>query len=211
MVEKQVFGRKTEKTSAIMDGGTQFSLFQKGNEQAVSIPETTITVPEHKRKAKRTHEEWMSGLEVEEKIHEIKNPVCDKCGAKMAEIGSAKAYDELVYTSAKFHIRRHIVKSYKCIKCGTNSENDAQNSDEIERCNIRRVDYPKPMISHSFCSLELAAHIIYEKFAKVVRCIGRKSILYLRASRFSEPLCLNGLTLTQSNGVCRSCRKCMNF
>ena len=50
-LKKQVFGRKTEKTSAIMDNGTQLSFFPV-EEQAVSAEE--ITVPEHKRKRKKT-------------------------------------------------------------------------------------------------------------------------------------------------------------
>ena len=34
-----------------MDGGIQLSLFSDEKEQAVSVPEKTITVPEHQRKA----------------------------------------------------------------------------------------------------------------------------------------------------------------
>ena len=86
----------------------------------------------------------------------------------MKEIGSDKAYDELVYTPGKYYIRRHIVKSYKCPKCGENPENDAKNKKDIEKCNIRRAEYPRPMIPGSFCSPELLAHIIYEKYAKAV-------------------------------------------
>lgn len=56
-LKKQVFGRKTEQTSVIMDGSIQLSLFPDEKVQAVSIPEKTVTVPEHQRKAKRTHEE----------------------------------------------------------------------------------------------------------------------------------------------------------
>ena len=77
----------------------------------------------------------------------------------MKEIGSDKAYDELVYTPGKYHIRRHFVKSYKCPKCGENPENDANHTDDIEKCNIRRAEYPKPMIPGSFCSPELLAQI----------------------------------------------------
>ena len=50
-LKKQVFGRKTEQTSVIMDGGTQLSLFSDEKEQAVSAPETMVTIPEHQRKA----------------------------------------------------------------------------------------------------------------------------------------------------------------
>ena len=187
-LKKQVFGRKTEQTSVIMDGGTQLSLFPDEKEQAVSVPEKTVTVPEHQRKAKRTHEEWMSNLPIKEVRHEEEHLVCEKCGAEMTEIGEEKAYDELVYVPGEFFIRRHIVKKYKCTKCGQEPEKDAQNPDEIERCTIRCADYPKPMILHSFCSPELAAHIAYEKFAKAVplyrqeKDFAAKGIPLLRAT-----------------------------
>ena len=111
----------------------------------------------------------------------------------MKEIGSDKAYDELVYTPGKYYIRRHIVKSYKCPKCGENPENDAKNKKDIEKCNIRRAEYPKPMIPGSFCSPELLAHIIYEKYAKDVPLYRQESDLA------SKHLCL--LRATMSNWV----------
>lgn len=167
-LKKQVFGRKTEQTSVIMDGGTQLSMFSEGQEQVAPQQEETITVPSHKRKKKRTHDDWMSELPVEETVHEEEQPVCKKCKSEMKEIGKEKAYDELVCTPAKFHVRRHIVKVYKCTNCGEHPENDAQHEDDIEHCNIRRAACPKPMIPRSFCSPELLAHIVYEKYGKAV-------------------------------------------
>ena len=49
---------------------------------------------EHKRKKKRTHDDWMSDLPVQEVVHEEENPICEKCGSEMKGIGSNKAYDE---------------------------------------------------------------------------------------------------------------------
>ncbi len=91
-LKKQVFGRKTEQTSVIFDTyeGTQLSMFPK-EEQAVSVPIETVTVPEHKRKKKRTHDDWMSELPVEEVLHKEDNPKCDKCGSDMTEIGDVYA------------------------------------------------------------------------------------------------------------------------
>ncbi len=187
-LKKQVFGRKTEQTSVIMDGGTQLSLFPDEKEQAVSVPEKMIVVPEHKRKAKRTHDEWMSNLPIKEERHEEEHPVCEKCGAEMEEIGEEKVYDELVYVPGEFYVRRNIAKKYKCTKCGMNPESST------EPCHIRFAAYPKPMISHSFCSPELAGHIIYEKFAKAVplyrqeKDFTSKGIPLLRAT-MSEWVC----------------------
>ena len=150
-----------------MNGGTQLSLFSDEKEQAVSVPEKTVTVPEHQRKARRTHEDWMSNLPIKEERHEEEHPVCEKCGQDPAR--------------------------------------DAENPDKIESCNIRSAPYPKPMIPHSFCSPELAAHITYEKFAKAVplyrqeKDLASKGIPILRAT-MSDWVC----TIAVQNAV-QSC------
>ena len=65
---------------------------------------------------------------------------------------------------------------------------------DIEKCNIRCAAYPQPMISRSF-SPELAAHIIYEKFAKAVplyrqeKDFTAKGIPLLRAT-MSDWVCI---------------------
>ena len=159
---RQIFGRKTEQTSVVMDGGVQLSMFGISEDKTVSKNNETVSVPAHKRKKKRTHDEWMSSLPVEEEHHIIENPVCDICGAEMKDIGEEKAYDELVYTPAKYHIRRHIVHKYKCPECGEKLE------ERDEPCHIIRAPYPHAMIPGSYCSPELLAHIIYEKYAKSV-------------------------------------------
>ena len=165
-LKKQIFGRRTEQASVIMDN-LQLSLFPEEQKPQLQQKSETVTVPEHKRK-KRTHDDWMSKLPIEVKEYKEVDPVCENCGTEMKNIGKEKAYDELVYTPAKFHIRRHIVYTYKCPECGEKPENDTAHSDDIERCNIRRAEYPKPMIPGSFCSPELLAHIVYEKYAKAV-------------------------------------------
>lgn len=95
-----------------MDGGTQLSLFYEENKQAVSASAETITVTEHQQKKKRTHDAWMSSLEIQEERHEEEHPMCEKCGAEMEEIGEEKMYNELVFVSGKIFVRRHIVKKY---------------------------------------------------------------------------------------------------
>ena len=185
-LKKQVFGRKTEQAEVILENGTQLSLFANNAEK--KAPEKTVEVKSHPRKKKRTHDEWMSTLFVEEKEHKEEHPICEKCGSEMVEIGVDKVYDELVYTPAKYHIRRHIVYSYKCPNCGENPENDDPNSKDIEKCNIRRAYYPKPMIPGSYCSPELLAHIIYQKYGMAVplhrqaRDLASKGIPLLKAT-----------------------------
>ena len=98
--KKQMFGRKTEQSTVIFEGGEQLSLMQ--DEKAVSekTSEETITVPEHKRRKKRTFEEAMADLPVEKVIHELEDKTCDKCGAEMEEIGEEKRISSR-FTSAK--------------------------------------------------------------------------------------------------------------
>ena len=83
---KQIFGRKTEQTSVIMDGGVQLSMTEDEEENSPEKPEETITVPEHKRKKKRTYDDWMNSLPVEEIDHTVDHPVCEICGAEMEEL-----------------------------------------------------------------------------------------------------------------------------
>lgn len=156
---KQVFGRKTEQTKVVFECAEQLSMFTNALEK--TEPEK-ITVPAHERKKKRSHEDWMSSLPVEVIDHTLDNPVCDICGSEMKDIGEEKAYDELVYTPAIYHIRRHLVHKYKCPECGEKPE------ERDEPCHIIRASYPHAMIPGSYCSPELLAHIIYEKYGKAV-------------------------------------------
>ncbi|WP_294412711.1 transposase, partial [uncultured Ruminococcus sp.] len=162
---------------------TQLSFFPVNDDKNDPVADNTTTVTEHKRKKKRTHDDWMSELPVEEVLHKEDDPKCDK-------------YDELIYTPAKFHIRRHIVKVYKCIKCGTAPEVST------EPCNIRRAEHPELMIPGSYCSPELLAHIIYEKFCKTVP-------LHRQEKDFKSKG-IHLLKATMSNWVCYAAEKWCN-
>ena len=87
-LRKQLFGRKTEQTSVIMEGGTQLSMFSDEKENKSEKDEKAVTVAEHKRKKKRTHDDWMSNLPVQEVFHEEEHPICEKCGSEMKTISA---------------------------------------------------------------------------------------------------------------------------
>ncbi len=87
-----------------MDGGTQLSLFGDAQPESLPVQEETVTILEYKRKKKRTHDDWMSELPIEEVEHKEEHLVCEKCSSKMKKISKEKAYDELIYTPAEFHI-----------------------------------------------------------------------------------------------------------
>lgn len=167
-LKKQIFGRKTEQASVIMADGIQLSLLNEEISETEDKSENHVAVPAHTRKKRRTHDEWMNALEIKKEFHKVENMVCEKCGAPMKVIGEDQAYDELVYIPASFFIRRHIVQTAKCTECGKHEERDAENETGIEKCNIVRAEVPAPLFPGSFCSKELLAHMIYEKYGKAV-------------------------------------------
>lgn len=166
--EKVVYGRKSEKTEVVMENAEQLSLFDEAEQVGDVNPKAvqTTEVKAHKR-VKRTRDEIMADLPVEEVFHEVEDKTCDKCGSEMTVIGREKIRDELVYIPAQLFIRRHMAEVVKCTSCGMDESRDAELSD-IEKCHIRTAELPAPMIPHSFVSPELLAHIIYEKYCNAV-------------------------------------------
>ena len=105
-LKKQVFGRKTEKVVDVTDCSGQLSFLSDDERECEEDYSEEITVAEHKKRKKtRTHDDWMSKLEIKEKRHEVENKFCEKCGAQLEEMGEDNAYDELVYIPEKFFIR----------------------------------------------------------------------------------------------------------
>lgn len=85
----------------------------------------------------------------------------------MVVIGKEKIRDELVYVPEKLFVRRHFAEVVKCTSCGKDEVRD-ENLPDIEDCMIRQSFVPAPMIPHSYCSPELLAHIVYEKYCNAV-------------------------------------------
>lgn len=167
--EKQVYGRISEKTEVVMEATEQLSFFDEAEQEADVSPKAvqqTTDIKAHKR-VKRTHDEIFGDLPVEEVLHPVEDKTCDKCGGELVIIGKEKIRDELVYVPAKLYLRRHIAEVAKCTSCGMDEERDAELPD-IEPCNIKMAPVPAPMMQHSFCSPELLAHIIYEKYCNAV-------------------------------------------
>ncbi|MBQ1389695.1 MAG: IS66 family transposase, partial [Clostridia bacterium] len=167
-LEKTVFGSKSEKKILKQENSAQMSLFDEAEnecrmEEVKAEPET-VTVPEHKRKKKRTRDEIMKELPEEEVVHEVDDTTCDICGGEMKAVGKEFVHDELVYVPAKIFRRRHFAQTVKCPCCGKNEEDDAS-SDDIIKEHFRKGHAPKLMIPGSFCSPELLAHIIYSKYS----------------------------------------------
>ena len=165
-LEKQVFGQKSETTSVVLSHDCdQLGLFNEVEVEAT--PSTTVNVPAHTRKAKRTHKETYENLPVEEVLHLVEDTACDTCGAETVTIGKEFVYDEVVYDPPRLFLRKHYVETRKCPQCGTDESHDAS-LPEIAPCVFKKAVAPKPLMPYSAVSPGLLAHIVYEKYKKAV-------------------------------------------
>ena len=136
-LKKFVYGQKSEKTEVILEGAEQIPMFDEAEQKSDVNPKTlqTTEVKAHKR-TKRTRDEIMADLPVEEVFHEVEDKTCDKCGSEMTVIGKEKIRDELVYVPARLFLRRHVAEVVKCTSCGMDESRDTDLPD-IEKCHIR--------------------------------------------------------------------------
>ena len=168
-LKRMVFGQKSEKSEIIMPNAIQLNLFNEAetdpDAQIEQVGQTiTFTV---KRKTKRTHKETFENLEVKEIIHQVENKSCPECGSEMEVTGKEFVRDELVYVPAKMYLRKHYAEVLKCVSCGMNESEDA-NSNDVPKQVFKKGIVPSPVISGSYCSPELLAHILYEKYVQAV-------------------------------------------
>lgn len=169
-LKKLVYGQKSEKTEVILNGSEQMCMFNEAEENVDKVireSEKEVTVPEHKRKSRRTHEETFENLPIEEVLHEVENRSCSGCGKQMEPVGREFVRDELVYVPARLFVRKHYAEVLKCPECSKDETQDAGFSD-VPSPVFRKALVPSPMISHSFCSPELLAHILYEKYVMAI-------------------------------------------
>ena len=166
-LEKALYGQRSEKTEVIMDNGEQLSIFNEAEEAAqTTVKEETVAVSGHSRK-KRSREEILKDLPVEEVVHTVEDKMCPECGAEMESVGKEFQRDELVYVPAKMFIRKHYTETLKCPECG-NESNDEASSEDIAKEVFKKAECPGAMLPGSYCSPELLAHIIFEKYAQAV-------------------------------------------
>ena len=202
--KKMVYGQKSEKSEIILEGGEQMSIFNEAEENAnkeVREREKDVIVPEHKRKSKRTHEETFADLPVEEVLHKVEDKACPECGAQMETIGKEFVRDELVYVPARLFVRKHYAEVVKCPSCGEDEAQDPNYSD-VPAPVFKKATIPAPMIPHSFCSPELLAHILYEKYVMAVPLERQAKELKAMGMRLS--------TATLSNWVIYAAETFMN-
>ena len=164
--KKELFGSKSEKTQTVLENAEQINIFNEAEGLSEPGAAREITVPEHKRRSKRTRDEIMASVRREQVICKPEQ-TCENCGSRMEVIGHEKIREELIYVPADIYVREYISEVVKCPKCGSDESKDGELQDIAKRV-IRRGAAPEPMIAHSFCSPELLAHVAYEKYCNAV-------------------------------------------
>ena len=79
LLKKALYGQKSEKTKVICEEPEQITFFDEAEQEAeisAKNAEKEIEIAAHKRKPKRTHEEMLSELPVEEVVHEAEEKNC---------------------------------------------------------------------------------------------------------------------------------------
>ena len=194
LLRKAVFGPKSEKkaiSDTAMNGGEQICLFNEAEIESRHEEDDPVTVPAHKRKKKRSRAEIIGELPVEEVVHKVEDKTCDLCGSEMKTVGKEFVHDELVYVPAKLFVRKHYVEVVKCVNCGTDESRDAEQLDDIEKEHFRKAAAPSLLIPRSFCSPELLAHIIYEKYCNAMPLYRQEQDLRARGVELSRTTMAN--------------------
>ena len=121
---KKLFGSSSEKRN---DFEGQLSLFDEAEQVASEdddMSKLETTVKAHTRKSKKTLEEKLKGIPVEQVIHDIteEERICDICGSTLEEIGREIVRRELEYIPAKVKVIEHVSVRYGCPLCKANDE-----------------------------------------------------------------------------------------
>ena len=193
VVSKLSFGSKSEKTEYLGDG--QLSLFNEAEKESDGkdpAKEKRTVVKEHTRKPKRTREELSENLPAEEVVVSLPEEErrCDKCGAEMELVGKEYVHSELVYEPAKYYVRKIFVEVWKCVNCGTDESRD-KNLPDIEKASFKKAAAPALLIPKSFCTPELLAHIIYEKYANAMPLYRQEKALEMIGVHLSRTTMAN--------------------
>jgi transposase len=161
---KKLFGKSSEKNRSIPG---QLSLFDALDEEtdlsAIEVEAETLTdvvVKEHKRKPKRSLEERIEGLPVEEILIPLSDDkkTCPDCGTEMVFVGKEYDHQELEYIPAKVKLIKYYTETYVCPKC----------KEEAETPVFVKSSSPMPLIQHSYASPSSVAWSMYQKYVMSV-------------------------------------------
>jgi transposase len=164
----QIYGRKSEKLSFLLDGFEQSLLFKDAENaenaekreenllESGNSEDEEITIPEHKRK-KPGRKPLPDNLERIEIVHDL----CEEekqcgCGCEMSRIGE-EVSEQLEMVPAQFWVIRHVRPKYACKNCEGVDGADGESS-------VKIAPVPMQLIPKSICTPSLLSHILISKF-----------------------------------------------
>ena len=153
---KKLFGASSERRNDSVEG--QLSLFDEAetlhNDSKELTPAETV-VKAHTRRSKKTLDEKLNGIPVEQIIHDIplEERFCDVCNAPLEEIGREVIRRELEYIPAKVKVLEHISVRYGCPECKAD-----------DAAFIKKAPVPKALMKHSIASESSVAWTMYQKY-----------------------------------------------
>ena len=157
---KKLFGTSSEKRKDI-EG--QLNLFDEAEQEAdpawkPELPDD-ITVPEHKRKARRTHAELFKNVPSCDEIlslpEEERN--CPTCGTQMECIGKEFVRHEFRFTPAKGKVVNIYRETYKCPECARSEEHPDDQT-------FVKAPVQEPLIPESYASESVVAWAMHQKY-----------------------------------------------
>ena len=157
---KKLFGTSSEKRKDI-DG--QLNLFDEAEQEAdptwkQELPDD-ITVPEHKRKARRTHADLFKNVPSCDEIislpEEERN--CPTCGTQMECIGKEFVRHEFRFTPARGKVINIYRETYKCPECAISEEHP----DDLT---FVKAPVQEPLIPESYASESVVGWAMHQKY-----------------------------------------------
>ena len=157
------FGQSSEKRTYLLSDG-QMSMFEQAGDgitektpdEAVSSEKKEVSVTAHKRKPKRTMEEFAAKLPEEPVILDLsedKKRTAD--GRPLKYIGTDLIRSELVREPERVYVRKYYCMTYA----------DPIAEALTGHADIRRPDPPVPLLPHSYASASVVTDIIVKKYA----------------------------------------------
>lgn len=157
------FGQSSEKRTYVMgDGSKQLSMFNEAEaEQSPKAPEPdekTILIPAHQRKPKRTYDEMLKDIPVQEVYLDMPEDgkVCTTCGEPLVRAGKKLIRRELQIIPQKVTVLEYYAFTYICRNCEKTSG----------YANIYTVKAPPPLMKHSLASPSTVADVMTKKYVE---------------------------------------------
>ena len=153
------FGQSSEKSTYVL-GKDQLSLFNEAEAEqdakAKEPTEETFTVAAHTRKKKKTLDEKLADLPVEEVLLELPESqrICSKCGGTLKKIGKKFVRREMIMIPQQVKILEYYTCTYACDRC----------EKDTGFATIVTPKAPPVLLKHSLASPSTVADVMTKKY-----------------------------------------------